>query len=76
GLAIAVALLLRAAEGELITYRLGDWPAPFGIILLVDRLGAMMLVLGACVALPVLWYASGGWDAHGRYFHAMFQFQL
>ena len=26
--------------------------------------------------LPVLVYASGGWDAHGRYFHALFQFQL
>ena len=76
GLAIALALLLRAADGELLTYRLGDWPAPFGIILLVDRLGALMLVLGACVALPVLCYATGGWDAHGRYFHALFQFQL
>ncbi|MBT9491375.1 MAG: monovalent cation/H+ antiporter subunit D [Paucibacter sp.] len=76
GLALALALLARAAEGELVTYRLGDWPAPFGIILLVDRLGALMLLLSACVALPVLWYASGGWDAHGRYFHALFQFQL
>ncbi|MFY7863489.1 monovalent cation/H+ antiporter subunit D [Roseateles sp.] len=76
GLILALALLLRAAEGELITYRMGDWPAPFGIILLVDRLGAMMLVLSACVALPVLWYATGGWDAHGHYFHALFQFQL
>ncbi|MCV2354073.1 monovalent cation/H+ antiporter subunit D [Paucibacter sp. B2R-40] len=76
GLVLALALALRAAEGELITYRLGDWPAPFGIILLVDRLGALMLVLAACVALPVLGYASGGWDAHGRYFHALFQFQL
>ncbi|MDC8773575.1 monovalent cation/H+ antiporter subunit D [Roseateles albus] len=76
GLFLAVFLVMRAAQGELITYRLGDWPAPFGIILLVDRLGAMMLLLSACVALPVLWYATGGWDAHGRYFHALFQFQL
>jgi multicomponent K+:H+ antiporter subunit D len=76
GLFLAVALALRAAEGELIIYRLGEWPAPFGIMLLVDRLGALMLMLTACVALPVLWYACGGWDAHGRYFHALFQFQL
>ena len=75
-LLVAVALLLRAATGELMVYRVGDWPAPFGIALLVDRLGALMLLLSACVALPVLWYASGGWDAHGRYFHALFQFQL
>jgi multicomponent K+:H+ antiporter subunit D len=35
-----------------------------------------MLLLTSLVALPVLWYATGGWDAHGRYFHALFQFQL
>jgi multicomponent K+:H+ antiporter subunit D len=76
GLALAVALAQRAATGELAVYHVGDWPAPYGIVLVVDRLSALMLVLTALVALPVLWYASGGWDAHGRYFHAMFQFQL
>jgi multicomponent K+:H+ antiporter subunit D len=76
GLALAVLLALRAATGELIVYRVGDWPAPYGIVLVVDRLGALMLVLTALVAWPVLWYASGGWDARGRYFHAIFQFQL
>ncbi|MDN3543706.1 monovalent cation/H+ antiporter subunit D [Kinneretia asaccharophila] len=76
GLLLAAWLVQRAGSGELITYRAGDWPAPFGILLLVDRLGALMLLLSACVALPVLWYACGGWDAHGRYFHALFQFQL
>jgi multicomponent K+:H+ antiporter subunit D len=76
GLAVAVALALRAAAGEIIVYRLGDWPAPYGIVLVIDRLGAMMLVLTSLIALPVLWYASGGWDAHGRHFHALFQFQL
>ena len=54
-------------------FRSGDWPAPFGIVLVVDRLSALMLMLTACVALPVLVYASGGWDARGRYFHALFQ---
>ncbi len=76
GLLIAVQLALIAAEGTLSVYRLGAWPAPFGISLVVDRLAAWMLVLSALVALPVLMYASGGWDAHGRHFHALFQFQL
>lgn len=76
GLLIAIALASQASTGELTVYRMGDWPAPFGIVLLVDRLAAMMLVLTSTVALPVLWYATGGWDAHGRYFHALFQFQL
>lgn len=75
GLWIAVSLMGEASTGALQVYRLGEWPAPFGIVLVVDRLSALMLVLTQLVALPVLWYASGGWDAHGRYFHAIFHFQ-
>jgi multicomponent K+:H+ antiporter subunit D len=78
GLLVAARLVLEAhaGEGALRVYRVGDWPAPFGIVLVVDRLSALVLLLTACVALPVLVYASGGWDARGRYFHALFQFQL
>jgi multicomponent K+:H+ antiporter subunit D len=76
GLVLSALLVWQAAGGELAVYRVGDWPAPYGIVLVADRLGAMMLLLTSLVALPVLAYASGGWDAHGRYFHAMFQFQL
>jgi multicomponent K+:H+ antiporter subunit D len=76
GLALAVWLVARAATGEVMVYRVGDWQPPFGIALVVDRLGAMMVLLTALVAWPVLVYASGGWDAHGRHFHPIFQFQL
>jgi multicomponent K+:H+ antiporter subunit D len=76
GALVAAALLMQADTGVLQVYRLGDWPAPFGIVLVVDRLSALMLVLTSAVALPVLVYASGGWDSHGRYFHALLQFQL
>ena len=76
GLGLAVLLALQADTGLLAVYRLGDWPAPFGVVLVVDRLAALMLVLTAAVALPVLLVASGGWDTHGRYFHALLQFQL
>jgi len=76
GLGMAVLLVQQASTGQLQVYRLGDWPAPFGIVLVVDRLSAMMILLTQLVALPVLWYASGGWDVHGRYFHALFQFQV
>jgi len=61
---------------EPMVYRLGDWPAPYGIVLVVDRLSALMLALNSSVALAVLLYATGGWDAHGRNFHPLFQFQL
>jgi multicomponent K+:H+ antiporter subunit D len=76
GLFMAAGLVQHAAGGELLVYRLGEWPAPFGIVMVVDRLSALMVLLTYLVALPVLWYASCGWDSRGRYFHAVFQFQL
>mgnify|MGYP000863166202 CR=1 FL=1 len=76
GLALAALAVQQASEGVLQVYRVGDWPAPYGIALVLDRLGALMLLLTALVALPALWYACGGWDGHGRHFHALFQFQL
>lgn len=76
GAVFAFRLVEQAAGGTLAVYRLGDWPAPFGIVLVIDRLSAMMIALTSAVALPVLWYASGGWDGRGRHFHALFQFQL
>ena len=58
-------------------YRLGNWPAPFGIVLMLDRLSALMLALLGALALPVLVYAiATRWDARGRHFHALFLFQL
>lgn len=76
GLLMASGLVQHATGGELLVYRLGEWPAPFGIVMVVDRLSALMVLLTYLVAVPVLWYAASGWDARGRYFHAVFQFQL
>ena len=76
GLVMAVGMVNLASTDELLVYRVGDWPAPFGIVLVLDRLSALMVLLTYLVALPVMWYACGGWDTRGRLFHALFQFQL
>jgi multicomponent K+:H+ antiporter subunit D len=76
GTVMSAGLVAQASSGALTVYELGEWPAPFGIVLVVDRLSALMLLLTHVVALPALWYATGGWDARGRHFHAVFQFQL
>ena len=46
-LALAIVLYGLASDGAPRPYRLGDWPAPFGIVLVLDRLSATMLVLAA-----------------------------
>jgi multicomponent K+:H+ antiporter subunit D len=76
-IAVALGLALQAADGTITLYQMGDWAAPFGIVLVGDRLSTMMVLLTAVLALFVLLYAIGsGWDDRGRHFHALFQFQL
>jgi multicomponent K+:H+ antiporter subunit D len=58
------------------TYALGNWPAPFGIVLVLDRLSAIMLFLTAVLSLMVLLYSINGCDQKGQHFHPLFQFQL
>ncbi|SFA96780.1 multisubunit potassium/proton antiporter, PhaD subunit [Poseidonocella pacifica] len=74
---IALGLLNMAADGTVHVYRLGDWPAPFGIVLVLDRLSALMVLLTSVLALIVLLHVIGtDWDQRGRHFHALYQFQL
>ncbi|WP_227272090.1 monovalent cation/H+ antiporter subunit D [Roseobacter weihaiensis] len=76
-IAIAAGLAWQASDGTITLYQLGDWAAPFGIVLVGDRLSTIMVLLTAVLGLMVLLYAIGsGWDEKGRHFHALFQFQL
>ncbi|HSG56761.1 MAG TPA: proton-conducting transporter membrane subunit, partial [Paracoccaceae bacterium] len=76
-IAVALGLFVQTADGDILLYQLGDWAAPFGIVLVGDSLSTMMVLLMAVLALFVLLYAIGSrWDQRGRHFHALFQFQL
>jgi len=75
-LAVTVALLIHTLDAPPELYRLGAWPAPYGIVLVLDRLAALMLVLTAALSILVALYATGGWDKRGRHFHTLLQFQL
>jgi multicomponent K+:H+ antiporter subunit D len=57
-------------------YAIGGWAAPFGIVLVVDRLAALMITLNAALALPVLVYSSTRWDRMGVHYHSLLQFLL
>ncbi|PPC01975.1 monovalent cation/H+ antiporter subunit D [Acinetobacter pittii] len=76
GLITAIVYLNYASTGQITVYQLSEWSAPFGIVLVLDRLSAFMLALTYALAVPVLWYASDNWDTRGRYFHAMVHFLL
>lgn len=79
--AVSVALMVlstRAASGDGWTtvYQLGDWPPPFGIVLVADRLSALMLVITNVIGLCALLFSSARWDRAGAHFHTLFQLQL
>lgn len=73
---IALTLTTMVDSGLIVTYALGNWIPPFGIVLVADRLAVLMLLLTAGLALAVLLFAIDGGDHQGRHFHALFQFQL
>ncbi len=80
GLVVAVLLLVRADDPSLPdglgVYLPGNWPAPFGIVLTIDRLSAMMLTLSSTVALASVLFSAARWHRAGVHFHPLFQFQL
>ena len=79
-LAIAVALAAwvdrHGAPGSIGVYLPSNWPVPYGIVLVVDRLAAMMLVLTGVLGLASVLYATARWHRAGIHFHPLFQLQL
>ncbi len=69
-------LMYLASDGEIRLYALGNWMPPFGIVLVLDHLSALMLMVTAVLALFSLIYATRGNDAPGDKLHAMVQFLL
>jgi multicomponent K+:H+ antiporter subunit D len=76
-LTLSLTLLHSAAttDGSRV-YRLGAWPEPFAITLVLDHLSAMMLVLTSILGVATLLYATARWDRAGPRFHALFLLQL
>ena len=72
---VAIRNVVVTGNGAVLAYRLGDWPAPFGIVLVLDRLSATMVLLASVLALLVAIHAASGWDRRGRHFHPLLQFQ-
>ena len=79
-LLVALEILRRvddaAMPGAIGVYLTSNWEAPFGIVLVADRLTALMLVLSGVVSLGSAVYAKAAWGRAGVYFHPLFQILL
>ncbi|QAY86852.1 monovalent cation/H+ antiporter subunit D [Pseudomonas arsenicoxydans] len=80
GLGISVALLQwtqsTGVPRSIGVYLPGNWQVPFGLVLVVDRLSALMLVLTGIIGVSALLFAMARWDGAGSSFHALFQIQM
>ncbi|QWK80264.1 monovalent cation/H+ antiporter subunit D [Ochrobactrum sp. BTU1] len=77
-IAIAITLLGVASDKAPAAdvYLIGNWPAPFGIVLVLDRLAALMLVLTSVLAMAALSFALAHWYKASPNFHTIFQLLL
>src|SRR5690606_9269776 len=80
-LAAALALLVLTTDAipgvwseGIGVYRIGGWRAPFGIVLVVDRLAAMMVTLSSTLGLAAIVYTVAHWDRPAQPFHSLLQF--
>jgi multicomponent Na+:H+ antiporter subunit D len=64
-LVIGVVLLFAVDADGAIAVEIGAWDAPVGIVLVVDRLAALLLVISAAVLLAVLVFSVGQGLADG-----------
>lgn len=83
GLLAALALLrwVNAVDtgggpGSIGVYLPGNWKAPFGIVLVADRLSTMMVALTGVIAFAASIYSTSRWDRAGVHFHPLLQLQL
>jgi len=74
---LSFTLLKEASTGAHQIYLLGNWIAPFGIVLVLDQLSALMVTITSLLALGALAYAvATDTDKKGAHFHVLFQLQL
>jgi multicomponent Na+:H+ antiporter subunit D len=67
-LASTVKLVVEVHGHGILALQAGDWPAPFGITLVADGLGALMALLAAIVGVAILAYSLDDVDAPRRAF--------
>ena len=78
-LAVSVVLLWMAGAADtaaMRVYRLGDWPSLFAIVLVLDRLSALMLLLTSLLGFAALLFSAARWHSLGTHFHPLLQVQL
>ena len=74
---VSIFAFTKTLSNDIFVYSLGNWKAPFGIVLVLDQFSILMVLVTSLLAFGALWYAiSEGIDKKGAHFHPLFQLQL
>ncbi|MCS0493774.1 monovalent cation/H+ antiporter subunit D [Ancylobacter mangrovi] len=75
-IAVALVVYVDTPSGDrwssLIVYPLGNWRPPFGIVLVADRLSALMVLVTAVLGAATLLFAMARWHRAGPRFYTLF----
>jgi multicomponent Na+:H+ antiporter subunit D len=77
-LGVSLRLMVEVGGGHIEVVRFGNWPAPFGIVLVADLLAAIMVLVSAIIGLAVAVYSLADVDARRvRYgYYAFLHFMM
>ncbi|WP_462164192.1 monovalent cation/H+ antiporter subunit D [Pseudoalteromonas xiamenensis] len=75
-LAICIGLLYQVTTAEPIVYAVGNWQAPFGIVLVADPLAVILASLTSFLGLVCALYSVSGDDEKGSFFHPLLHFLI
>lgn len=73
---VSTLLLWHQTNVPAVHYLLGNWPEPFGILLVADQLSAFFVWLTTLLTFAVAIYSCAGDDEKGSYFHPLLHFLL
>lgn len=73
---VAISLIYISDNKGISVYALGNWAPPFGIVLVLDRLSALMVLTTAVLALFSIIYATRDNDTPGDSYHSVVHFLL
>jgi multicomponent K+:H+ antiporter subunit D len=72
----SLSLLLTVQANGMQIYAVGNWSAPFGIVLVADQLSVLLVTLTALLGVVCTLYASAGDDDQGSFFHPLVHFLM
>lgn len=75
-LGVALFMFNATLDGSMFVYSMGGWQVPYGIVFVLDRLSATMVLLTSVLALFAYLYAIQGSDTIGPHFHFLFLMQI